>query len=89
MSRIKSALIIAGVTVAAGAAGGALGVMFAPASGTETRRRLAWRTEQWRSVARASERLLARAAAFAREELENRKRRTVNPTVSPSITFPG
>ena len=93
MSRIKSALIVAGVTVAAGAVGGALGVLFAPASGTETRRRLAWRTEEpWRSVARASERLLARADAFPREEQEERntrKRRPVTLTFSPSMTFPG
>ena len=72
MSRMKLALTLGGVAFAAGAAGCALGVLFAPASGDETRRRLAWRTEeQGRAVAR----LLERAAERAREELENRKKR--------------
>lgn len=78
MSRINVALAIAGIAVAVGAAGGAIGVLFAPASGKELRRRLAWRTEeQWRFVARSGGRLLERAAARAREELENRKKRVM------------
>lgn len=75
MSRTKLALTVAGVAVAAGAAGCALGFTLAPASGKELRRRLAWRTEEeWRSVAWASGRVLERAAARAREELENGKK---------------
>ena len=74
MSRTKLALTMASVAAAAAAAGWAVGVIFAPASGKETRRRLAWRTEeQWRSVGRASGRLVERAIACAREELEGRK----------------
>lgn len=76
MSRTKLALTVAGVAVAAGAAGCALGLACAPASGKELRRRLAWRTqEEWRSAARASGRLIERAFDRARKELEDRKTR--------------
>jgi hypothetical protein len=74
MSRTKLALTMAGAAVAAAVAGWALGVMFPPASGKESWRRIAWRTDgQWRSAARASRRLFKRAATCAREELESRK----------------
>jgi len=75
MSRTRLALTMAGAAVAVALAGWALGVLFPPASGREFGRRAAWRTDaQWRSVARASTRLLKRAAARTREELENRKK---------------
>lgn len=78
MSRTKLALTVAGAAVAAAVGGWALGVLFPPASGREFRRRIAWRTDgQWRSVARASGRFLARAAARAGKELENRKKRVM------------
>jgi gas vesicle protein len=78
MARTKLALTVAGAAVAAAVAGWALGVLFPPASGREFRRRGAWRTDrQWRSAARASTRLLKRAAARAREELENRTKRVM------------
>jgi gas vesicle protein len=70
------ALTVAGIAVAAGAAGCALGLTCAPASGKELRRRLASRTqEEWRSAARSSGRLLERAFARAWKELEDRKTR--------------
>jgi hypothetical protein len=76
MSRTKLALTVAGAAVAATLAGWALGVLFPSASGKESRRRVAWRTDaQWRSAARASTRLLKRAVARARKELEDRKTR--------------
>lgn len=73
MSRTKLTLLMAGAAVAAGAAGCALGVLFAPASGKETRLRLTWRAEEgWRSAKKASERFVERAAALAKEELAKR-----------------
>jgi gas vesicle protein len=75
MSRTKLTLTVAGVAVA-GVAGCALGALFAPASGKELRRRLAWRAEEeWRSVAQSSGRLIERAVARAWKELEDRKTR--------------
>lgn len=76
MSRTKLLMTVAGVTVAAGAAGCALGLLYAPASGTELRRRLAWKSdEQWRTIARASGRLIERVTARAAAEVEARKKR--------------
>jgi gas vesicle protein len=76
MSRTKLALTVAGVAVAAGAAGCALGLLCAPASGKKLRRRLAWRTqEEWRSAALARGRLFERAFDRARKELEDRGKR--------------
>jgi len=73
MSRTTFALMIAGTAVTAGAAGAAIGLLFAPASGREIRRRLAWRAEEeCRSAARASGRVLERVAARARHELQSR-----------------
>lgn len=79
MSRTKKALVIGGVAMAAGAAGVACGMLCAPASGQEIRRRLAWKSEeQWRSFAKATEELIGRAAAFATAQIEEaRKRATV------------
>jgi gas vesicle protein len=73
MSRTKLALAMAGVAVTAAAAGWAAGLLLAPASGKELRRRLAWRTEeQWRSAASASNRMFERVATRARHELHGR-----------------
>ena len=70
MSRTTFFMTIVGVTVAAGAAGAALGLLYAPASGKELRRRLAWRaSEEWQSAARAGNRVVGRAVARAMEEL--------------------
>jgi gas vesicle protein len=65
------ALRMAGASVAAIAVGWALGVLFAPASGSATRRRLAWRAQRgYRSMRRTGERLFDRAADLAGEELQ-------------------
>jgi gas vesicle protein len=78
MSRTKLTLTMAGAAVAAVVGGWALGVLFPPVSGKELRRRMAWRTDrQWRSAARASRRLLKRAAAGARRELEHQRKRVM------------
>lgn len=76
MSRTRFALLIAGTAVAAAAAGGAIGLLSAPASGKELRRRLAWRAEeQFRTAARSSARMIERAAVRARHELQSRAAR--------------
>lgn len=81
MSRIKVALTIGGVTVAAGLMGWAVGMLYAPASGKELRRRLAWKTEeQCHSIARASERLLARASGRVAAQIEEARKRFTQPT---------
>jgi gas vesicle protein len=74
MSRKTAVLTMAGVAVVAGAVGCAIGLMFAPASGKKTRRRLAWQAEELRSAAVASGRFLEQAAARAKEELATWKR---------------
>ncbi len=76
MSRMRLALTVTGASLAAGAAGYALGLLFAPASGTETRRRLAWRAQhEYRSMGRSCERMFERAATRARHELQARAER--------------
>jgi gas vesicle protein len=51
-------------------------MLLAPASGTETRRRLVWRAEhEYRSMGRTCERMFERAAARARHELQARAER--------------
>jgi hypothetical protein len=51
-------------------------MLFAPASGTEVRRRLAWRAEhEYRSMGRTCERMFERAAERARHELQARTER--------------
>ena len=75
MSRTKLAFAVAGASLAAGAVGCAIGLLAAPASGTELRRRLASDARhQFRSVGRNWELMVDRAAQRAKEEL---KRRTV------------
>jgi hypothetical protein len=73
MSRTKLFLTLTGVTLAAGATGCALGLMFAPASGTELRRRLVWKAGEWRSAVNAGAKFVERATGRARGELLHRK----------------
>jgi len=71
MSRMRMAAMVAGASVAAVAAGWALGVLYAPASGGTTRRRLAWRAQRgYRSMRRTGKSLIDRAADLAGEELQ-------------------
>ena len=73
MSRTKLAFTVFGASLAAGAAGWALGVLFAPASGEEMRRRLAWRArDEWTPVARSAERMIERVAERAKTEIDVR-----------------
>lgn len=75
MSRVKTALTITGVIVAAAAAGCAVGLMVAPTSGHELRRRVGWRAaDRWRTVSHSCERVLDRVADRAKREIEERKR---------------
>ncbi len=74
MSRTRLMLALTGVAVMAGAAGWAYGVLTAPASGTELRRRLAWRAEEeFRGASRAGRAFLARMADRAAAEIERRR----------------
>jgi gas vesicle protein len=76
MSRMRLALTVTAASVAASAVGYGLGMLFAPASGTETRRRLAWRAQhEYRSRGRTCERMFERAATRARQELQARSER--------------
>ena len=75
MSRVRTVLTISGAVVAAAAAGCAIGLMVAPASGREVRRRLGWRfTDQWRSLSHSCDRAVDRVTDRAKRELEERKR---------------
>ncbi|MBI4888090.1 MAG: YtxH domain-containing protein [Acidobacteria bacterium] len=80
MSRTNVVFAIGGAAVAAGLVGWAVGTLYAPASGQEVRRRLVWKTdEQWRAIARASERWLQQVAACAAAEIDELKTRFVEP----------
>jgi len=71
MSRTRFAVTVMATSVAAGAVGCAMGMLFAPASGAEVRRRLAWRArDEYRAMGRSCERVFERAAEQAREELQ-------------------
>ena len=73
MSRVRVAFTVGAASFAAGAAGCALGLLFAPASGAELRRRLARSARrQYKTAGRACERMVERAADRAREELKRR-----------------
>jgi gas vesicle protein len=83
MSRTKFVITLAGVTLVAAAAGWTLGMLSAPASGKELRRRLAWRAEEeLKGVSRTGRALLRRAAARAKEELERRQARVRDITAA-------
>jgi hypothetical protein len=74
MSRMRFTFALAGASLAAGAAGCALGLLFAPASGAELRRRLTWGArDQVRSAGRAWELMVDRAAERTREEFKKRR----------------
>ena len=76
MSQTKMTLALVGVTLAAGAIGGALGMLCAPASGQELRRRGRWLVEdRWRTAARASSRAAGLVVTLAKKELESRVKR--------------
>ena len=72
MSRTKLFFTVTGVAMVAGAAGCAAGLLYAPASGTETRRRLSWKAGEWQSAARAGAKFVERATERARGELRHR-----------------
>jgi hypothetical protein len=53
-----------------------MGMLLAPASGAEVRRRLAWwARHEYRAMGRSCERMFERAAEHARHELELRSER--------------
>lgn len=57
MTRMQMGCAVAAASLAAGAAGCAIGLLFAPASGAEIRRRLQWRArDEWKGVSRACQR---------------------------------
>lgn len=72
--RTKTAFMIAGTAAAAGAAGWAVGMLFAPTPGKHLRRRLAWRSEkQWKAFAHAGEKFVQEITARAAAEIERAK----------------
>ena len=74
MSRMRFTFALAGASLVAGAAGCALGLLFAPASGAELRRRLTWGArDHIRSAERAWELMVNRAAERAKEEFKKRR----------------
>lgn len=76
MSRARSVVAMAGVALMAGAVGWAIGVLAAPASGQDTRRRLAWRAEEeLKHASRSGRAFLSRAVDVAKEELARRQAR--------------
>jgi gas vesicle protein len=73
MSRMRFAFTVAGASLAAGAAGCALGMLLAPASGAELRRRITSDARhQFKSMGRNWERMVDRAAERAKEEFKRR-----------------
>lgn len=86
MSRMKFACAVAGASLAAGAAGAAAALLFAPASGAEVRRRLSWfARDEWRQASRACEGLIDRAASHAKtvvREKADQMRRTLTDAVA-------
>jgi gas vesicle protein len=71
MTRFKRAMRFAFFSATAGVAGYALGVMFAPASGAETRRRWTRRAgDEWGAMSRSCERMFERASAYAKREID-------------------
>lgn len=76
MSRTTFMVAMTGVVLVAGAAGCAFGLLAAPASGKELRRRLAWRAEEeLRGASRAGRAFVGRAVSRAKEEIERQQAR--------------
>jgi gas vesicle protein len=59
----------AGIALAAGTAGAALGLLFAPAPGVVTRRRLAYRIDEGRQAISDRGRAMRRTVTGGREQL--------------------
>ena len=80
MSRMNRTLTMVGAAIAVAAAGWALSAMFPPASKKRYRHGVvSWHPdEQWRSAARASRRLLRRAALRASDELKAQTKRVAD-----------
>lgn len=74
MSRTQGSFLVAGVAVAAGAAGCALGMLLAPASGKDLRKRLTWMSEQqWKTFSHTAERFLNDVTVSAATEIARAK----------------
>ncbi len=81
MGRIKRAMMVAGFSIAAGVAGYALGLVFAPTSGAKTRRRWTRRAgDEWSSMSRSAERMFERISACAKREIDERMRQVAEAT---------
>ena len=73
MTGLKRSLRVAGFSMAAGLAGYGLGIVFAPASGTKTRRRWTRRAgDEWNAMSRSCERMFDRASTYAKREIDAR-----------------
>ena len=81
MTRLKRALRVAGYSIAASLAGYALGLVFAPASGTETRRRWTRRAgDEWKAMSRSCERMFERVSSDARRQIDARMKQCAGIT---------
>jgi gas vesicle protein len=70
MSRTQRSFLVAGAAVAAGATGWALGILFAPASGKELRKRITWKSKrQFKAFSHDAERFLNDVTERAATEL--------------------
>ena len=73
MTRVKRAVMIAVLSLAAGVVGYAMGLVFAPDSGAETRRRWTRRAgDRWGSMSRSCEQMFERVSAHAKREIDHR-----------------
>lgn len=73
---VKELFKYMGVALVAGGVGGVVGVLFAPASGRENRRRIVRRMDEAREdVVRRGERLVERVADRVEDEIKEVRRR--------------